>query len=77
MPYLFSALTLRAVNEGTFKVIEQIRRLSKIPGLLESKVQPEYAHVVDLKTTHVLKSMFGPTLVSILVLIIIGFLLDP
>ncbi|MCK4801609.1 MAG: sodium/proton-translocating pyrophosphatase, partial [Anaerolineales bacterium] len=77
MPYLFSALTLRAVNEGAFKVIEEIRRQFKIPGLLEGKIQPDYAHVVDLTTTNALKSMISPTLVTVLVPIVIGFLLGP
>ena len=77
MPYLFSALTLRAVNEGAFKVIEEIRRQFKIPGILEGKIQPDYAHVVDLTTTNALKSMISPTLVTVLVPIVIGFLLGP
>jgi len=77
MPFLFSALTLRAVNEGAFKVIDEIRRQFKIPGLLEGEVQPEYAHVVDLTTQNALKSMIAPTMVTIIVPIILGFLLGP
>jgi len=77
MPYLFSALTLRAVNEGAFKVIDEIRRQFQIPGLLEGEVLPDYAHVVDLTTANALKSMISPTLVSVLIPILIGFLLGP
>ncbi|MGB2962591.1 MAG: sodium/proton-translocating pyrophosphatase [Anaerolineales bacterium] len=77
MPFLFSALTLRAVNEGAFKVIEEIRRQFNIPGVLEGKTDPEYAHVVDLTTANALKSMISPTLVTVLVPIILGFLLGP
>ena len=57
IPYLFSALTLREVNEGAFKVIDEIRRKFKIPGVLEGTTQPEYAHEVDLTTQNALKSM--------------------
>ena len=77
MPYLFSALTLRAVNEGVFKVIEEIRRQFKIPGLMEGTTEPEYAHVVDLTTANALKSMIAPTMVTVFVPIILGFLLGP
>jgi len=77
MPYLFSALTLRSVNQGAFKVIDEIRRQFKIPGLLEGETQPEYAHVVDLTTANALKSMIAPTLVTVLIPVGIGFILGP
>jgi K(+)-stimulated pyrophosphate-energized sodium pump len=77
MPYLFSSLTLRAVNEGAFKVIDEIRRQFKIPGVMEGTTLPEYAHVVDLTTQNALKSMVGPTMVTIIVPIIVGFLFGP
>ena len=77
MPFLFFALTLRAVNEGAYKVIEEIRRQFTIPGLLEGKTEPKYAHVVDLTTTNALNSMISPTLVTVLVPIILCFLLGP
>ena len=77
MPYLFSSLTLRAVNEGVFKIIDEIRRQFKIPGVMEGTTLPEYAHVVDLTTQNALKSMIGPTMVTIIVPIIVGFLLGP
>lgn len=67
-------MTIQAVYEDAFKVIEEIRRQFKIPGLLEGKVEPEYAHVVDQTTTNALKRMVGPTLVTILVPILISFL---
>ena len=77
IPYLFSALTLREVNEGAFKVIDEIRRKFKIPGVLEGTTQPEYAHEVDLTTQNALKSMVGPAKVAIIVRIILGFLFGP
>lgn len=77
MPYLFSSLTLRAVNEGVFKVIDEIRRQFKIPGVMEGTTLPEYAHVVDITTQNALKSMVGPTMVTIIVPLIVGFLFGP
>jgi K(+)-stimulated pyrophosphate-energized sodium pump len=58
-------------------VIDEIRRQYKIPGLLECETEPEYAHVVDLTTQNALKSMVAPTMVTVLVPIVLGFLFGP
>jgi K(+)-stimulated pyrophosphate-energized sodium pump len=50
-------------------------RQFNIPGVFGGKTDPEYAPVVDLTTANALKSMISPTLVTVLVPIILGFLL--
>ncbi|MEA3349420.1 MAG: sodium-translocating pyrophosphatase [Chloroflexota bacterium] len=78
MPYLFSALTLRAVNDGAFKLIDEVRRqFREIPGLLEGKALPDYALCVDITTLNALRKMVGPTIVSLVIPIIMGFILGP
>ncbi len=78
MPYLFSALTLRAVNDGAFTVIEEVRRqFREIPGLMEGKALPEYARCVDLATANALRKMVAPTLISMAVPVLVGFTLGP
>ncbi len=78
MPYLFSALTLRSVNDGAYKVIEEVRRqFHEIPGLREGKALPEYARCVDLATGNALRKMVAPTLISVLIPAAIGFTLGP
>ncbi len=73
-PYLFSALTLRAVNEGAFKMVEEVRRqFREIPGLMEGKATPDYARCVDLATSNALRKMLWPTLISMVIPIIVGF----
>lgn len=76
MPYLFSALTLRAVNDGAFKMVEEVRRqFREIPGLMEGKATPEYARCVDLATANALRKMLAPTLISMAIPIVVGFTL--
>ncbi|MEA3340857.1 MAG: sodium-translocating pyrophosphatase [Chloroflexota bacterium] len=78
MPYLFSALTLRAVNDGAFKLIDEVRRqFREIPGLMEGKALPDYARCVDITTLNALRKMVGPTIVSLVIPIIMGFILGP
>jgi K(+)-stimulated pyrophosphate-energized sodium pump len=78
MPYLFSALTLRSVNDGAFKMVEEVRRqFREIPGLMEGKAEPEYARCVDLATANALRKMVAPTLISVVIPVVIGFVLGP
>ncbi|HEY74472.1 MAG TPA: sodium-translocating pyrophosphatase [Thermoflexia bacterium] len=78
MPYLFSALTLRAVNDGAFKLIDEVRRqFREIPGLMEGKALPDYARCVDITTLNALRKMVSPTIVSLVIPIIMGFILGP
>ena len=78
MPYLFSAQTLRAVNDGAHRMIEEVRRQCRsIPGLMQGECQPDYARCVDLATTNALRKMVAPTLVAMAIPIIVGFTLGP
>jgi len=45
--------------------------------LMEGTTQHEYAHIVDLTTQNALKSMLGPTLLTIPVSIVLGFMFVP
>jgi K(+)-stimulated pyrophosphate-energized sodium pump len=78
MPYLFSAQTLRAVNDGAFRMIEEVRRqFREIPGLMEGNAPPDYARCVDLATANALRKMMSPTLVSMAIPIVVGFAMGP
>ncbi len=78
MPYLFSALTLRSVNRGAFQVIEEVRRqFREIPGVLKGETTPDYARIVDITTANALRSMVNPTVISMVIPIVVGFLLGP
>jgi K(+)-stimulated pyrophosphate-energized sodium pump len=78
MPYLFSAQTLRAVNDGAHRMIEEVRRQCRtIEGLMQGECQPDYARCVDLATTNALRKMLAPTIVSMVIPVIVGFTLGP
>ena len=77
-PFLFSALAIRAVGRGAYKMVEEVRRqFREIPGLLEGEARPDYARCVDISTKYALKEMVAPTLIGIVMPVAVGFILGP
>jgi len=73
MPFLFSSMTIRAVSRAAFSIINEVRRqFREIPGLMEGKVLPESAKVVDICTASALRELVAPALLAILSPVIIG-----
>ncbi len=78
LPYLFSALAIKAVGKTASLIIEEARRQFKeIVGLKEGKVKPDPAKCVDISTKGALKEMILPGLIAIIVPIAVGILLGP
>jgi K(+)-stimulated pyrophosphate-energized sodium pump len=78
LPAIFSSLTMNAVGENTFVIIEEVRRqFREIPGLMEGTARPEYGKCVDISTKGALSRMIAPTLISIAAPLIVGFILGP
>jgi len=74
LPFLFSALSMRAVSKGAFLVCAEVRRQFKeIPGLMEGTAKAEYAHAVDITTREALKGMIIPGTIVVLAPLAIGF----
>lgn len=77
MPFLFSAMAMKAVGQAAFAMVEEVRRQFKsIPGLLEGKegVKADYARCVDISTTAAIKKMTAPALLGVLTPVLIGFI---
>ena len=75
MPFLFSAMTIRAVSRAAFYIINEVRRqFREIPGLMEGKegVMPESGKVVDICTGSAIRELVGPGILSVLSPIIVG-----
>ena len=75
MPFLFSAMTIRAVSRAAFFIINEVRRqFREIPGLMEGKegVLPESGKVVDICTGSAIRELVGPGILSVLSPIIVG-----
>ena len=78
IPFLVSSITMTAVGDAAFEMIEEIRRQFKeIPGLLEGKAEPDNAKCVDIATKAALSKMLLPGAIAILSPVIIGFVLGP
>ncbi len=75
VPFLFSSLTIRAVQRAASDIVNEVRRQFKIPGLMEGKVLPDYARAVTISTTAAQKELVSLGLIAVLVPILVGFVL--
>lgn len=76
IPFLFSSMTIKAVSDSAFAVINEVRRQFKeMPGIMKGTHKPDYARVVDLTTKAALSGLASPALIAIIVPIVLGFLL--
>lgn len=74
LPFIFSALTIRSVDNAAGKMIEEIRRQFK-KGLLKGKIKPDYEKCITISTDAALMNMILPATIAIVSPIIIGFVL--
>ena len=74
LPFLFSAMTMRAVGNAANKMVEEIRRqFREIPGLKEGNAEPDAARCVEISTAGSLRQMVAPGALAIAAPIIVGF----
>ena len=78
LPFLFSAMTMRAVGRAAFSIVEEVRRqFREIPGIMEGTGRPEYARCVDISTRGALREMILPGVMAVATPIAVGFILGP
>ena len=78
LPFLFSAMAMKAVGKAANDMIEEVRRqFREIPGLLEGKAKAEYARCVEISTAASIRQMILPGLLAVLAPVLIGFLGSP
>jgi K(+)-stimulated pyrophosphate-energized sodium pump len=76
IPFLFCALTMRAVGRSAGNIVLEVRRQFKeIPGIMKGEEKPDYARCVDITTKGAQKEMIIPALIAIIAPIAIGLLL--
>lgn len=76
LPWLFSALSIRAVTRAAGQVVEEVRKQFKIPGIMEGKVIPDYARVVGISTRSAQKELIPLATISVALPILVGLLLQ-
>ena len=78
IPFLISAITMTAVGDAAFEMIQEIRRqFREIPGLLEGTAEPDTAKCVDIATTAALKKMILPGVIAVAAPVVVGFAIGP
>ncbi len=78
LPFLFSAMTMKAVGRAAQGIVVEVRRqFREIVGLMEGKAEPDYARCVDICTRSAQKEMILPALVGIISPIVVGLILGP
>ena len=74
IPFLIASITMTAVGEAAFDMINEIRRqFREIPGLLDGNAEPDTARCVDIATTAALKRMVVPGAIAVFAPVVVGF----
>lgn len=78
LPFVFSAVTMRAVGKAAFEIVNEVRRqFREIPGIMEGTGKPEYGKIVDLVTAAAIREMAIPGFLAIVVPLVVGLVLGP
>jgi len=73
-PFLVASITMTAVGNAAFEMIQEIRRQFRdIPGLLEGKAEPDAGRCVDIATTSAIKRMLLPAGLAVIGPVVMGF----
>ena len=73
IPFLIASITMTAVGDAAFDMINEIRRQFKeIPGLLEGNAEPDTARCVDIATTAALRRMILPGAIAVGAPVVVG-----
>ena len=74
IPFLVSSITMTAVGDAAFEMINEIRRqFREISGLMEGTAEPDSEKCVEIATEAALKKMVWPGIIAVSMPAIIGF----
>jgi K(+)-stimulated pyrophosphate-energized sodium pump len=78
LPFLFSALTMRAVGRGASLIVKEVRsQFRRVPGLMKGKSKPDYGRCIAISTTAALRNMVLPGALAVVTPIAVGLVLGP
>ena len=74
IPFLVSSITMTAVGDAAFEMINEIRRqFREISGLMEGQADPDSEKCVQIATQAALKKMMLPGVIAVSMPAIVGF----
>ena len=74
LPWLFSAVNIKAVTRAAGQMVIEVRRQFRIPGILEGTVKPDYDRAVDISTTAAQKELISLAAITVSIPLIVGIL---
>ena len=77
VPFLFSAMTIRAVGRAAYLIVFECRKQFRDPDIMNGSKTPDYGRVVDICTGTAQRELIGPGLLAIGTPLVVGFLLGP
>ena len=73
IPFLVSSITMTAVGDAAFEMINEIRRQFKeISGLMEGTAEPDSEKCVEIATKAALKKMMLPGVIAVSMPVVVG-----
>jgi K(+)-stimulated pyrophosphate-energized sodium pump len=73
VPFLFSALAIRAVGRSAGVVVQEVRRQFADGKIMSGEKRPDYGPVIDICTAASLRELTTPALLAVLTPVVIGF----
>ena len=73
VPFLFSALAIRAVGRTAGVVVQEVRSQFADGGIMAGTKKPDYGPVIDICTKASLRELTTPALLAVLTPVVIGF----
>ncbi|MDY3551037.1 sodium/proton-translocating pyrophosphatase [Gemmata sp. JC717] len=77
VPFLFSAMTIRAVGRAAYLIVFECRKQFRDPEIMAGTKTPDYGRVVAICTATAQHELIGPGLLAIGTPLVVGFLLGP
>jgi len=76
IPWIFSALNIKAVARAAGQMVNEVRRQFRIPGVLEGTKKPDYDKAVAISTGAAQKELVSLAVLAIASPLVVGILLN-
>jgi len=76
MPFMFCAMTMKAVGRAAEMMVDEVRRqFREIVGLMEGTAKADYRRCVDISTKAAIHAMVVPSILAVIAPLAVGFIL--